>query len=343
MTCMCAVCHMNDDYLCSSILCCYVLYMPCSCLCVQPETIQELKGVSEISNHISGDFFNTQDIFEPWNDDEKWDDVEDIVGFSPKYPASIESVENQTTQTAREYLGLPPPAEVDSKGKKGAKTTAAGSPGGFNDDAVTEEGVPLPRVHVSRQEAGKDLLRFRRQWTLQQVAVQAQLQAEDEAKAQALLDTEQNATHEENSEEEKKDTESTVIGNDNNNDIVATVTDMTLNIPPPVVDITEPAGPEGDPLMCAAFRLVAQYARSFSSPSPTVQEGEGEGKEKENESANGKEKEKGGAGPVPFLWGAIYPQLPDGTPCYNPAGKYCVKMFVGEWRANEEGVRVLAT
>ena len=34
-----------------------------------------------------------------------------------------------------------------------------------------------------------------------------------------------------------------------------------------------------------------------------------------------------------FLWRAIYPQLPSGKPVYNPAGKYCVRLFLaGQWR-----------
>jgi hypothetical protein len=34
-----------------------------------------------------------------------------------------------------------------------------------------------------------------------------------------------------------------------------------------------------------------------------------------------------------YLWRAIYPKLPNGKPCYNPAGKYCVRLFLaGKWR-----------
>jgi len=34
-----------------------------------------------------------------------------------------------------------------------------------------------------------------------------------------------------------------------------------------------------------------------------------------------------------FLWRAIHPQLPNGKPVYNPAGKYCVRLYLcGKWR-----------
>ena len=34
-----------------------------------------------------------------------------------------------------------------------------------------------------------------------------------------------------------------------------------------------------------------------------------------------------------YLWRAIYPKLPNGKPCYNPSGKYCVKLYLaGKWR-----------
>jgi hypothetical protein len=61
---------------------------------------------------------------------------------------------------------------------------------------------------------------------------------------------------------------------------------------------------EVDPLMCATFELVRRYSATLlSNPE------------------------------CPYLWRAIHPQLPDGRPCYNPAGRYCVKLFVaGTWR-----------
>jgi hypothetical protein len=40
-----------------------------------------------------------------------------------------------------------------------------------------------------------------------------------------------------------------------------------------------------------------------------------------------------GADPDAFLWRSIYPQSSEGRPCYNPNGKYCVKLYLaGRWR-----------
>jgi hypothetical protein len=209
-----------------------------------------------------------------------------------------------------EYLGLPTVSEADkvAAGKKKGKDSGSVE---FNDNSATEDGQPLPRVFISQPTVtGKDVLSFRRRWSLQQVAVKAQLQAEEEARATAQSEVEQSVTSTDEQVESGSKKENTTI---NGGDTIGegevgrmNSTDITLDLTP-AVDITEPAGAEYDPLMCAAFRLVAQYAKPFST-------------EPLGETAEA----------VPFLWKGIYPQLPSGTPCYNPAGKYCVKMFVGK-------------
>ena len=73
------------------------------------------------------------------------------------------------------------------------------------------------------------------------------------------------------------------------------------------VDNETPNGPEIDPIICDAFRLVSRFG--------TQQQQQLQGNEQE------------------FLWRSIYPKLPNGRPCYNPAGKYIVKLFLaGRWR-----------
>ena len=66
-----------------------------------------------------------------------------------------------------------------------------------------------------------------------------------------------------------------------------------------------PCGPEIDPILCDAFRIVSRFATQQQSQSDEQE----------------------------FLWRSIYPKLPNGRPCYNPAGKYVVKLFLaGKWR-----------
>jgi hypothetical protein len=73
-------------------------------------------------------------------------------------------------------------------------------------------------------------------------------------------------------------------------------------------------GPEIDHLMSSVFYIIDRYAPSIISTTSS--------------SDSGRDTKT-----FPFLWNAIYPQTAAGVPCYNPAGKYCVKLFLGgKWR-----------
>jgi hypothetical protein len=221
---------------------------------------------------MGGEFFNSEEIFESWNNEEKWFEVDDIKDFCPQFPHSvIQPGKNLTLKSSSDYLKLKTDEHsIESKkGKKVSSKAAKNAPIEFTDASISEDGHLIPRVYIGHQSSCGELLTFRRQWSLQQIAVKAQVEAENEAKS-----LEKN---------EEKD----------------------LHMRSPVINIIEPEGAEYDPLMCASFRLVGQYAKSFSS-------------------SLGKT-----ADAFPYLWQAIYPQLPNGTPCYNPAGKYAVKLFVG--------------
>ena len=70
-----------------------------------------------------------------------------------------------------------------------------------------------------------------------------------------------------------------------------------------------PTGEEVDHLICSAFRKVKGFA-----PAIIVSHSD--------DSLNSN-----------YLWRGIYPKLKSGKPCYNPAGKYCVRLFLaGKWR-----------
>ena len=72
---------------------------------------------------------------------------------------------------------------------------------------------------------------------------------------------------------------------------------------------------EIDPCMCAAFRIIAEFARKNSNYTVELNQSD-------NRAPNSR-----------LLWNSIYPQLSTGRPVYNPTGKYSVRLFLGgKWR-----------
>jgi hypothetical protein len=74
-----------------------------------------------------------------------------------------------------------------------------------------------------------------------------------------------------------------------------------------------------DPLLCDAFRVISTFVPliiNHSNSQHLLEKNEKLSSLNEN-----------------YLWRAIYPKLPNGKPCYNPNGKYCVKIFLAnKWR-----------
>ena len=69
------------------------------------------------------------------------------------------------------------------------------------------------------------------------------------------------------------------------------------------------APPERDPLMCISYDMIKRFGVPLlgCEASPNSQ--------------------------YPFLWHALYPKNKAGRACYNPSGKYCVKLFLAaKWR-----------
>lgn len=85
------------------------------------------------------------------------------------------------------------------------------------------------------------------------------------------------------------------------------------------VEKEAPVGSEVDSILCSTFKLVAAYAKSIMKTAQA-----------EKSAVGGIEFGHTG---MEFLWKSIYPKLPDGRPCYNPSGRYCVRLFIGgKWR-----------
>jgi hypothetical protein len=87
------------------------------------------------------------------------------------------------------------------------------------------------------------------------------------------------------------------------------------------VEKEAPNGPERDQYICDAFRIIARLAPSIIQAKTQI-----------DSSAPVNTIPFGSSG-MEYLWNSIYPKLPNGRPCYNPSGKYCVRLFLGgKWR-----------
>jgi hypothetical protein len=101
------------------------------------------------------------------------------------------------------------------------------------------------------------------------------------------------------------------ISNESNRDAINHLEiELTNSINDRNMFTEEPDGVEIDSYICSAYRLIIRFGASIF-------------KENKQPSSNSAE----------YLWRSIYPKLSSGKPCYNPSGKYCVRLFVGgAWR-----------
>lgn len=271
-----------------------------------------LGGVSTLDTTLSGDIFNIEELFPEWNDEEIWTDISDnLKAYQVNYPSNIQHCPEQLSIS--QHLGLKGDADGDKKAKKPPKDFA------FDDAAFGEDGSALPRIYIgtdptegSHQFLSNELhISFQKKWGLDQLQRKA---GHENHASDVHADPPHSASghrpstgsgkdgHRPNSKEVKKNVPSRGAKKEGGEEVIA---------PPHSADDThefseEPNGDEIDGLVCHVFRLIARFYPSLVDSR---------------------------AGAPPFLWRAIYPQLPSGKPCYNKAGKYCVKVFVGgRWR-----------
>jgi len=197
---------------------------------------------------------------------------------------------------------------VDPKKAKDAKKGAPAGGGEMAEPELDEAGKPLPRMVLTSTEedavsgfVSNSSSSFRRVYSDDQKARQEEhnkLQQEmNEAVAAASADAENE--------------EAVALASSKQAQFTAFVADRD-------VTTEAPAGPEVDVCMCSVFRLVSRYAPAVM----TAAAGEAAATVDE-----------GAAGNMHYLWRSVYPKLPSGRPCYNPAGKYCVRLFLGgKWR-----------
>jgi hypothetical protein len=265
-------------------------------------------------------------LFPEWNEEEVWTDVpEALKSFPIVYPNIIKYAEEKSTA---QLLGLK--TEHESENKKGAKKP----PKEFAlDDAITsEEGIPLPRVFIgtdgaeeSQQFLSSELnISFQKNWTSDQLERKAAMEAAYQASlppapvvvtepppssaSGARPAVKEPPGSKESTRPMSKDTKKPARAASPATAMKKPEVEVaTPVIPEPPKFLEQPSGVEVDPLLCHVFRLIARFYPSLCDSL--------------------------GTSPPPFLWRAVYPQLPSGKPCYNKCGKYCVKLFVGgKWR-----------
>lgn len=224
------------------------------------------------------------------------------------YPPSV--IQSTEEKSIAQHLGLKGDLESEKKGKKPTKDFA------FDDAAVAEDGSPVPRVYIgsdptegSTQFQSNELYTtFQKRWTLDQLHRKAisEIHVTDHHPTETSGHRPSISAGKDGnrpvSRDAKKHPPSRGAKKEGEDATIPTLSPE--HIPPAFAE--EPHGDEIDPFMCHVFRLIARFHPSLV--------------------------DSGGNTP-PFLWRAIYPQLPSGKPCYNKVGKYCVKVFVGgKWR-----------
>ena len=198
-------------------------------------------------------------------------------------------------QTIRVHLNLVEVVAADSKAKKvDPKKAKEVVPEIVTEVFQDEEGRTLPRICFADDNSLNEYykpLKFRRTFSPEQVerrVFQDTLKASiAEASADQSGDTDENIT--DKADLQRRYDESIAERGD--------------------VYLEQPCGPELDHCMCAAFRIITEFAQK-------------------KQLSTVKSKNQGR-----LLWNSIYPQLPSGRPIYNSSGKYAVKLFLaGKWR-----------
>lgn len=269
---------------------------------------------------LSGKIANIESLFPEWEvAGEVWSEALSAEAVPEiKFPAHIVVAEYKPL---RAYLGLdsdetaaPADPKKAAVAKKDAKKGAAAGGAEMEEAAADETGRALPRMVLqagspescaaTAQDGFVHSTTFCRLWSEEQRGRKAELaalQAEAAQLAGAVAP------------DSLKDDEAAVAA------AAAARAVQQLEHAHAADFWSSPAGPEIDPHMCAALRLVVRFAPQVLSAAAA-----GKPEALDNTSATGS---------MQYLWRAIYPKLASGRPIYNPASKYLVRLFLaGKWR-----------
>lgn len=255
---------------------------------------------AELSAFPSGSLFQRSTAFPSFNEEEgnigtALEEEDAVI----EYPMHISFSENKSVQ---EYVGLPvEPVDPKAKGKKDAKKGAAATEE-LTEPEEDENGNKLPRMFLDTSgsiHGPASTWKYLKKWTPEQADVRA---------------------HIETLKEEVTTAEAAVAQNTEDETLVRTVSEkqsaLSAYMETTAVSVEEPAGMLCDPIMSTAFDLVMRF-------------GPGVCRQKGTKICAVETFPEG----VRVLWDNLYPKLPDGRPCYNPNGRYLVKLFLGgSWR-----------
>jgi Calpain family cysteine protease len=247
---------------------------------INPVTAPQLTGLVALVDKIYPEWSNTN---------HNWQDVQDSEEYV-KFPRELS---HHGVQSVRTLLNLDSSeSKVKSKGdaKKGKETPFEGTAEALIDD----EGRRLPRIVCCDDGSLND---YSRPLLFMRTASNEQ--------------TERTYTLESSSYDAKSEdlTKNDVA-------VVSIGVSGALGEGSNAVEVSKRSeGEEIDSCMCAAFRIIAEFARKNSIYTAELNPSD-------NRAPNSR-----------FLWNSIYPQLCTGRPVYNPTGKYSVRLFLGgKWR-----------
>ena len=250
----------------------------------QQENLDPVSEVNPLVPPLIGLLANIDTLFPEWSiDNQSWHDIPDGEE-NVKYPTELRAA---SLQSIRALLNLEFISDSKTKkdyGKKIKENFADLSTELLKD----EDGRILPRVTFSDDDNLNVYylpFKFRRTFSREQSERKAY---QDNLKARMV-------------------TASTGISQELKAKKVDLQSHYDTSISLRDVYTEQPLGCEIDPSMCAAFRIVSEFAPKcdLSSNKPTNR----------------------------LLWNLIYPQLATGRPVYNISGKYAVKLFLGgKWR-----------
>ncbi len=275
------------------------------------EEVPSLKPV------LKGVINNIESLFPEWEvANENWGEaapLESVLSNEGKCPITLPI--GDTTQTSykgiKVLLGIDgelPNADPKAKGKKADPKKGAPAAEITEELEKDEGGRDLPRVFIDDENTsfnGYTLPSrgFKRDWSEEQIN---RRNYQNELKASLdMKDVDISGLSEEEINEKKLQ-----LQQQYDNEI--SIRDVEKEIP---------NGLERDQYICDAFRLIARLGPSIIQTKSEI-----------DSSAPVNSIPFGTSG-MEYLWNAIYPKLPNGRPCYNPNGKYCVRLYLGgKWR-----------